>query len=178
MTRLLAERATTSLWHELAGHRSRLTALAGRWGMTAEDAEDAASEVMARAAASVTIDATRLGEALSTAVHRYRGGLVLRADSEAYVRGREGPTVRPSDRPVEDEVVGRHYLRALLATAGLTAQEESVVALVVTGHLRTEVAGWLGLTAKASQRSLDRARSKLRRALRTEVAPGETGSSP
>lgn len=77
------------------------------------------------------------------------------------------------DARVEGDVVGRHYVEALLGQTRLSGQERAVVRWVVAGHRHVDVAVRLGVTAKAVQRSLERARAKLRKAMaRAEAVAG------
>ena len=160
----------TELWRELDGFRPRLTTMALAWGLSADDAEDVASEAMLHTAAQADLDLSRLRQAVFAALRRCLLDRVEWSAQEIRAVQRSWWADPTGDGPVEREVVGRQYVGTLIDRARLTGQEEQVVRLVVAGHRHTEVAGRLGVTAKASQRSLDRARSKLRKALAVEHA--------
>jgi len=159
-----------ALWRELETYRSDLTATATGWGLSTHDAEDVASEAMLRTAVQPDMDLSRLRQAVFAALRRCLLDRVEWSAQEIRAVQRSWRADPTGDGPVEREVVGRQYVGTLIDRARLTGQEEQVVRLVVAGHRHTEVAGRLGVTAKASQRSLDRARSKLRKALAVEHA--------
>lgn len=167
------DRATADLWHALQAQRSRLTALAARWGMSAHDAEDAASEAVIRAASKAImrpadhrdIDPAKLTPVLYTALRTCLMDGAERIRREAGPIHLLPPIMMADDGRVEGDVVGRHYVEALLGQARLSGQEQAVVRWVVAGHRHVDVAVRLGVTAKAAQRSLERARAKLRKAM-------------
>jgi DNA-directed RNA polymerase specialized sigma24 family protein len=158
------------MWRELHAHRGRLTAVARNVGVPPHDAEDVVSDTLLRAAGYGDLDRARLPQVLSTVLHRCLAdrALGVAREAEALMRGWQ-PRQQPPD-PVEQEVVGRDYVESILAEACLTAREESVFHLVARGHAQPDIAGRLGVSVKAAQRSLERARSKLRRVLAEDPA--------
>jgi RNA polymerase sigma factor (sigma-70 family) len=152
------------VWLKLHHQRRILTRFARRLGMSAQDAEDAVSDAIARIATLPSLDLNRV-EGLSAVVvrricldrlrQRYREARAL-----ARLPAGEGVTPAP-----EEEVCSRLVTWSALewASCVLTTAELRVVFLAAHGSGHSEIAAHLGVTQRASQVTLSRARNKLSR---------------
>ncbi|MBZ9643598.1 RNA polymerase sigma factor [Streptomyces sp. PSKA30] len=161
-----------SEWQRLWSHREALLKVARRRSVSIEDAEDAVQEAMVRAVENPEVDRERLGAWLTSVtvrlcVDRHRQ---LNRDAALGLRARSvltGPHIGSPEATVCDRAEAQWL--ALQSTALPRRQAEAL-------HLKaqdldvTQVAQRMGLTYKATESLLGRARQTLRAALATTLA--------
>lgn len=151
-----------AVWAALLQQRGRALRVARARCTSAQDAEDCVQEAMLRVAAMREVDLDRVGPLLSTVVanlavdgHRARARA---ATAHARLQG-----WRRTEPPVDEQVCDEHEARWLWSRrGGLGTQDRRVLELRAQGLTVTETADALGLTYKAAEASLTRARSRLK----------------
>ncbi|HWL37779.1 MAG TPA: sigma-70 family RNA polymerase sigma factor [Frankiaceae bacterium] len=148
------------LWALVAPYRGRLIAVARRRGLSLQDAQDVAHNVLCAAVECAHLDAARVESFLVrltvTRCRELEGDAARRAAMLARSRG--------DDRlvgHVEDAVCDEAHARWLLAR--LPARERSVIELSVAGETVTGIASATGLSYPTVDRLLSRARKEMRR---------------
>jgi RNA polymerase sigma-70 factor (ECF subfamily) len=152
----------TDRWALLAAHRDRLVRVADRRLSPGGDPEDCAHDALLRCDTITEVDPEHVGALLTTIVVR------LCIDTERRTRAGAAATARYAARravetdaieQVDDDAEAR-WLASLVDT--LAPIERAVVRARADGHTVGETAERLGLTYKAVEGALTRARRKLR----------------
>lgn len=151
-----------AVWAALLQQRERALRVARARCASAQDAEDCVQEAMVRVAGMSQVDLARVGPLLSTVVanlavdgHRSRARA---AKAHARMQG-----WRRTEPPVDEQVCDEHEARWLWSRCGgLAVQDRRVLELRAQGLTVTQTAEALGLTYKAAEASLTRARSRLK----------------
>jgi RNA polymerase sigma-70 factor (ECF subfamily) len=160
LTSLAGEASRDEVWAAVLGERDRAVRVARRCA-SPEDVDDCVQEALARVAAMPRIDLDRVG-ALVTAVtaniamdgHRGRARLARALD-----RMRQRPEV-PNHADDVCDIEEARWLRAQLTR--LSTHERRALQMQADGRTVTEVAAALGVTYKAAEKALGRARRHLR----------------
>lgn len=159
-------------WQQIWNHREHLLKVARRRSMSLQDAEDAVHEAMARAAERPHLDGDRLGAWLTSVTVRLCIDQHRQLSRDAGICRRVGSMLTvPSTVPHEEAVCDRAEAR-WLALQGVELPKSQVEAL----RLKTQdldvaqVAQRMGLTYKAAESLLGRARRTLRAALAATLA--------
>ncbi|WP_163551473.1 sigma-70 family RNA polymerase sigma factor [Candidatus Frankia alpina] len=147
-------------WSLMLPHRERLIHIARRRLPSKADAEDCVHEAFIRAAGFRDLDASRVGQFLTTTVlrlcvdhHRAR----QRAE-RAVVRG----YLQPWEPAPDDAVCDRAEARWLLARAGtLRGRERQVIMARAAGMSTREAAADLEISLKAAEGAFTRGRARL-----------------
>ncbi|MCM3885353.1 sigma-70 family RNA polymerase sigma factor [Frankia sp. R82] len=147
-------------WSLILPHRERLIHIARRRLPSKADAEDCVHEAFIRAAGFRDLDASRVGQFLTTTVlrlcvdhHRAR----QRAE-RAVVRG----YLQPWEPAPDDSVCDRAEARWLLARAGtLRGRERQVIMARAAGMSTREAAADLEISLKAAEGAFTRGRARL-----------------
>jgi RNA polymerase sigma factor (sigma-70 family) len=157
--------ATEYVWHALDSQRGNFESIARRHGMSAEEARDVVSEVIFRLVQRSDLD---MAKVVGLAVTAVRGASVdelrrKRRERRALAR----MAVPENYDPPEVNSCSVAFVRSLLEySAGLlTKAEMRVLCLVVDGEPHSVIAERLGITVRASEVALSRARRKLRGAV-------------
>jgi len=131
-------------------------------GASVEDAQDCAQDAIASLLAHPEVEHAKSWVA-TVAYRRYVDACRLRGreGSAGLMPAAAGTTAEPAGP--EEEVVGRAHARWLVGTlVRLPASTRSVCSAIGTGMARHEVADQLGLTDRAVESHLTRARRSLR----------------
>ncbi|WP_338783928.1 sigma-70 family RNA polymerase sigma factor [Streptomyces sp. DG1A-41] len=161
-----------SEWQRLWSHREALLKVARSRSASPEDAEDAVQEAMVRAAENPNVDRDRLGAWLTSVtvrlcVDRHRQ---LRRDEAVSARAHTVLTSAPSGSP-EDTVCDRAEARWLaLQSRSLPRRQAEALKLKAQNLDVAQVARHMGLTYKATESLLGRARQTLRAVLASTLA--------
>jgi RNA polymerase sigma-70 factor (ECF subfamily) len=127
-------------------------------GMSIPDAEDVVSEALIRAVTFRRLDGARLDAFIVTVIRRI---CIDEFRRNAKERQRIGwLCINTSASSHEELACARDLVRSLLRL--LSPTEQRVVCLSLDGLTHAEIARTLGLTAKASEVALSRARAKIR----------------
>lgn len=167
--------ATTEfVWRALDSHRGTFESIARRHGMSAEEARDVVSDVIYRIAQRSDLDLARLVGLAVTAVRGASVDELRRKLRERRALARM--TVPENCDPPEANTCSVAVVRSLLAySAGLlTTAEMRVLCLVADGEPHSVIAERLGITVRASEVALSRARRKLRGAVPAGLGLRET----
>jgi len=155
-----------SLWLRLHQRRYRLVSLARRWGMTAEDAEDAASETIVRAATYGQLDVGRMDQFLTTALRRIFVDSLRQAASAQRAFRKVSASFRELQEPFQEPIESM-TTSWILDRINLSGAERAILTLFMKGHSHAEIGMQLGLSTHASELGLARARRKARSTLGT-----------
>lgn len=157
-------------WQRIWGHREALLRVARRRSASPEDAEDAVHEAMVRAMERPELDDERLGGWLTTVTMRLcvdRHRQVAR-EAEVHQRAARG---RPGFVTVEDGVCDRAEAHWLTRRTGeLPGRQAEALGLQVQGLELGQIAQRMGLSYRAVQSLLARARKTLRGVLAGTLA--------
>ncbi|GEC09307.1 hypothetical protein SSP24_69620 [Streptomyces spinoverrucosus] len=164
-------------WQQIWSHREQLLRVARRRSMSPQDAEDAVHEAMARAAERPHLDGNRLGAWLTAVTVRLCVDQHRQLSRDTGIRRRAGsmlsaPSVVPHEEIVCDQAEARW-----LARQGTALPESQRVALQLKAQDLdvAQVAQRMGLTYKAAESLLGRARRTLRAALAATIAAVAVG---
>jgi DNA-directed RNA polymerase specialized sigma24 family protein len=152
---------TDAVWLTLHELRERLVSTARRHGLTASESEDAASETILKVAAYKDLERDRIKQLAIKVLYRT-------CVDELRRKGRESAMVRKLDRNLSHSFEER--LCESMATAStlrraasfLSDNELDVVRMTVSGEPHRAISHRLGITVRASEVTLSRARTKLR----------------
>jgi RNA polymerase sigma-70 factor (ECF subfamily) len=148
-------------WALLSLHRERVVALMRARGVSVEDAEDCVHDALLQLMAHPALDRTRAGSLLTVVAMRraYDRHRIRDREHRALRRiGATEPQQSPADAAldrIEAEDVARHVER-------LPRRQRDVVSGRAWGLSTVETARTLGITAKAAEGALTRARVALR----------------
>lgn len=174
--RTAVDTATVTRRAELAEHhRARLVAVARRRVDSAADAEDCVSEAILRCLTFPGLDEARIGEFLTAVTMRLCVDVHRRSAREHRALQRLG-VVRHAHEPHE-AICDQSEARWMLTQASaLPPRESAVVQALVAGQRARQTAERLGVTPKAVECALRRARQRLRHAwLATLAVSGVAG---
>lgn len=164
-------------WQQIWSHREQLLRVARRRSTSPQDAEDAVHEAMARAAERPHLDGDRLGAWLTAVTVRLCVDQHRQLSRDTEIRRRadsmlSAPSVIPHEEVVCDQAEARW-----LARQGATLPESQRVALQLKAQDLdvAQVAQRMGLTYKAAESLLGRARRTLRAALAATLAAVAVG---
>ncbi|MFI2371651.1 sigma-70 family RNA polymerase sigma factor [Streptomyces sp. NPDC018833] len=159
-------------WQQIWNHRKQLLKVAQRRSMSLQDAEDAVHEAMARAAERPHLDASRLGAWLTSVTIRLCIDQHRQLSRDAGICRRVGSTLTvPSTVPHEEAVCDRAEARWLaLQSVELPKNQVEALRLKAQDLDVAQVAQRMGLTYKAAESLLGRARRTLRAALAATLA--------
>ncbi len=153
-----------ALWEALLAQEDRARRVARARSGSRHDVDDLVQEGMARVAAMPEVDLERVGPLLTTVVMN----LAVdghRRDSQANRLRRRVAGRREVQGSVEEEVCDDHEARWLHGQVqGLSGQDRRAVELRAAGLTLPEIADELGVTYRAAEGALGRARTRLRRA--------------
>jgi RNA polymerase sigma factor (sigma-70 family) len=156
--------ARDDVWQALLAHQQRAFRVARARSGRADDAQDLVQEAMARVAAMPAVDVDRVGPLLATVVAHLAVDEHRRRARACAAAARAG-TRRDADLPYEDAVCDAHEARWLWSLRGqLVRQDRRVLELRAQGRTLAEAAAELGITYKAAENALARARARLRAA--------------
>ena len=163
-------RPDPNVWAEVLAHRDRAVRVARARCSSPNDVQDCVQEALARVAAMPNLDLARIGPLITAVVsnlavdaHRQRA----RTDRTAGKLRRT--LVHPP--PHEDDVCDRHEARWLRSQMdGLTAQDRQALELRASGLRVGEIAREMGVTYKAAENALGRARLGMRAVWRATAA--------
>lgn len=154
-------------WHAVLDHRERLLRIAVARTSSLDEAEDCVQEAMLRCVEYVDLDEDRLGAFLTSTTmrlcadgHRERIRQVQIGQRLAVRTGREADVEDAVCERAEAQWVARHAAR-------LPARQRAVLAARAEGLPLTEVAARCGLSFKAAESAIARARARLRALLAT-----------
>lgn len=156
--------APDDVWEALLGSRDRAMRVARARCADPHEAEDCVQEALVRIAAMPNVDISRIGPLVSTVVarlavdgHRARG-------RSTRLAGKLRSLDRAAPSPEEDvcDFAEARWLWSLRES--LSDQDRRALELRIAGRSVTESAEDLGVTYKAAENSLRRARSRLRTA--------------
>lgn len=160
--REFASRTTPALWAALDRHRRPLVNLARHWGMPVEQAEDAASETIVRAATYRYLDESRIEQFLATVMRRVMVDDVRRQIGRRRLLTTSEQEVAGEGDMQQQNVVESMTVVSMLAEARLSRTERTVVALRMDGYSHADISARLSISPHASELALARARHKLR----------------
>jgi RNA polymerase sigma factor (sigma-70 family) len=177
-------------WQQIWSHREQLLRVARRRSTSPQDAEDAVHEAMARAAERPHLDGDRLGAWLTAVTVRLCVDQHRQLSRDTGIRRRAGSMLTAPSAVPHEEVVCDHAEALWLARQGTELPENQRVALRLKAQDLdvAQVAQRMGLTYKAAESLLGRARRTLRAALAATLAavavglwrgrPGVNGGTP
>lgn len=159
-------------WQQIWNHRGQLLKVARRRSMSLQDAEDAVHEAMARAAERPHLDGDRLGAWLTSVTVRLCIDQHRQLSRDAGICRRAGSMLTvPSTMPHEEAVCDRAEARWLaLQGAELPKNQVEALRLKAQDLDVAQVAQRMGLTYKAAESLLGRARRTLRAVLAATLA--------
>lgn len=151
-------------WAVLAAHRGELLRLARSRTTSLDDAEDCVQEALTRAVQFEGLDLDRAGAFLATTTIRLTTDLHRSRQRQARLALRvEGLGTLAHD--FADDVADSALARWLhQQTAELSEQEQAVLSARVDGSSSRDAAAALGISLRAAESSLTRARTKLQSA--------------
>lgn len=148
------------VWSALLAHRDRAVRVAAARCGSREEAEDVVQEAFARIAAMPDVDVDRIGPLLSSVVANLAADLHRARTRASRHRHR---LLHPVPPVPEDVVCEKAEARWLWTQrAGLSAQDRRVLELRAAGYTLPESAAQLGITYRAAENALGRARRHLR----------------
>ncbi|MBT2443571.1 sigma-70 family RNA polymerase sigma factor [Streptomyces sp. ISL-36] len=166
------DRAAHLRWQRMWSHREQLLKVARRRSMSAEDAEDAVQEAMLRGAQNTHLDEARLGAWLTTVTMRLCVDRYRQVHREAEVGSAPKLTV-PGPVPVEEAVCDRAEARwVAYRSRELPARQAQALRLKSEDRDVEEIAREMGLSCRAVESLLARARRTLRNSLAGTLALG------
>ncbi|OAH12221.1 RNA polymerase sigma factor [Streptomyces jeddahensis] len=159
-------------WQQIWSHREQLLTVARRRSTSPQDAEDAVHEAMARAAERPYLDGARLGAWLTAVTVRLCIDQHRQLNRDTGIRRRVGSVLAaPSAVPHEEAVCDRAEARWLACQgSGLPEKQLEALRLKAQDLDVAQVAQRMGLTYKAAESLLGRARRTLREALAATLA--------
>lgn len=159
--------ASADQWQQIWSHREDLLKVARRRSLCPQDAEDAVHEAMARAAERPHLDPVRLGAWLTSVTVRLCVDQHRRLSRDAALSHRVGTVlVGHAAVPHEEMVCDREEARWLaVRSTELPASQEEALRLRAQELDVAQVAERMGLTYKAAESLLGRARRTLRAVL-------------
>ena len=157
--------AAPEVWSALLEHRERALRVARARSGGSDEAEDIVQEAMARIAGMQSVDLDRLPGLLSAVTGNLAADAHRLRARDARARGRiAGAEARGQAGPEED-VCDVHEARWLWQVAGtLGEQDRRALQLRAHGLDVSQIAAELGVTYKAAENALGRARTKMRAA--------------
>lgn len=157
-------------WERIWSHREQLLRVARRRSASAEDAEDAVHEAMVRAAQSADVDEDRLGAWLTSVTVRLCADRFRQVNREAQAHTRWVRTI-PGAVTVEEAICDRAEAAWLAGRSGdLPKRQAEALGLQAEGMDLSEIARHMGLSYRAVQSLLARARKALRAILAGTLA--------
>ncbi|MBT2455952.1 sigma-70 family RNA polymerase sigma factor [Streptomyces sp. ISL-86] len=157
-------------WQQIWSHREQLLKVARRRSMSLQDAEDAVHEAMVRAAECPHLDGDRLGAWLTSVTVRLCVDRFRQLSRDAEVHTRSALTA-PGQVTVEEAVCDRAEARWLAGRSrDLPARQAEALRLKAEDLDVAQVAGQLGLSYRAVESLLVRARRTLRATLAGTLA--------
>jgi RNA polymerase sigma factor (sigma-70 family) len=152
-----------SVWVGLDHRRSRLINIARQYGISIPDAEDVVSEAVLRIATWRRTDQSSIDQLASTVVRRLCLDELRRRKRESECLRRIGSEkdAESAEADVCDRAAACCAVRAIASV--LTLAELKVILLAMDGHDHADIAAQLGITIRASQVALSRARIKIRK---------------
>lgn len=158
------------VWEALLDNYDRALRVAHRRCGSRDEVQDCVQEAIARVAGMKVVDVERAGPLLSTVVSNLAVDGYRRRTRDAEIASRIGlqSTVEPAHEETFCDAEEARWLwsRRLL----LTEQDRTVLEMRVAGHSISESAALLGISYKAAENALGRARSKLRTLWRATAA--------
>ncbi|WP_329113400.1 RNA polymerase sigma factor [Streptomyces sp. NBC_01353] len=159
-------------WQRMWSHREQLLKVARRRSMSAEDAEDAVQEAMLRGAQNTHLDEARLGAWLTTVTMRLCVDRYRQVHREAEV-GSAPKLTPPGPVPVEEAVCDRAEARwVAYRSRELPARQAEALRLKSEDRDVEQIAREMGLSSRAVESLLARARRTLRNSLAGTLALG------
>ncbi|MEV8312247.1 sigma-70 family RNA polymerase sigma factor [Streptomyces flavidovirens] len=164
-------------WQQIWSHREQLLRVARRRSTSLQDAEDAVHEAMARAAERPHLDHDRLGAWLTAVTVRLCIDQHRQLNRDTGIRRRAGSMLTaPSAVPHEEAVCDLAEARWLAGQgSGLPENQRVALRLKAQDLDVAQVAQRMGLTYKAAESLLGRARRTLRAALAATLAAVAVG---
>lgn len=157
-------------WQRIWSHREQLLKVARRRSASVEDAEDAVHEAMVRAAERANVDDDRLGAWLTSVTVRLCVDRFRQVNREARAHTRWVRTF-PGEVTVEEAVCDRAEAAWLAGRSGdLPKRQAEALGLQAEGLDLSEIARGMGLSYRAVQSLLARARRTLRAVLAGTLA--------
>ncbi|MBC2902450.1 RNA polymerase sigma factor [Streptomyces cupreus] len=162
-----SSRTSAERWQRIWAHREQLLRVARRRSASAQDAEDAVYEAMARAAERPHLDDDRLGAWLTSVTVRLCVDRYRQLNRDAGICRRAGAMLTvPSAVPYDEALCDRAEAQWLaLQGARLPAQQAEALRLKAEDLDVAQVAQLMGVTYKAAESLLGRARRALRAVL-------------
>lgn len=159
-------------WQQIWNYREQLLKVARRRSMSLQDAEDAVHEAMARAAERPHLDGDRLGAWLTSVTIRLCIDQHRQLSRDAGICRRVGSMLTvPSTVPHEEAVCDRAEAKWLAQqSVELPKNQVEALRLKAQDFEVAQVAQRIGLTYKAAESVLGRARRTLRAALAATLA--------
>lgn len=156
-------------WAALIDQRERAFRVARSRAGSGVDPEDLVQEAWARIAAMQHVDLSRIGSLVTTVICNLAVDEVRR---DARLHRAAPRLVDRSAHELDDEAVcDRAWARWLDQQIGrLSARDAEVLRLRVDAHTTRAIAAQLGMSCKAAESALDRARRKLRAIAKTSAA--------
>lgn len=159
-----------SLWSALLHERGRAYRVARARGASPQDAEDCAQEALARVAAMPDVDLDRVGPLVGVVASRLAVDVHRRDQRDRGVLQRSDVAQLIHAAP-EQAVCDAAEARWLWSRLdGLAPRERQAIELRAGGRTVTEIADALGVTYKAAENVLRRARSRMREVWRSTAA--------
>jgi RNA polymerase sigma factor (sigma-70 family) len=153
-------------WPAIVAHRERLLRIARRRCPTMQDAEDVVHEAMVRCATFADLDDDRMGQFLTSVTVRLCADVYRHADRSQRAFGRlAGDDVEPGPEDAACQAADAAVLAELLAT--LPDRQRAVLVDRAHGMSIQQICSRRGLTYKAAESALARARGSMRSALAT-----------
>jgi RNA polymerase sigma factor (sigma-70 family) len=158
-------RGSDDRWQRMWSHREQLLRVARRRSMSREDAEDAVHEAMLRAVENPHVDDERLGAWLTTVTIRLCADRYRQVNRETEV-GSLATRVMPAPATLEESVCDRAEAMWLAGQSGeLPARQAEALRLKSQDLDVEQVASHMGLSYRAVESLLARARRALRQSL-------------
>ncbi|MDQ1712858.1 MAG: hypothetical protein QOE45_2308 [Frankiaceae bacterium] len=161
-------------WPAIVAHRERLLRIARRRCPTLQDAEDVVHEAMVRCATFADLDEARLGQFLTSVTVRLCADVYRRADRTHRAFGRLAPdTVEQGPEDAACRAADAAVLADLLST--LPDRQRAVLVDRAHGLSMAQICSRRGLTYKAAESALARARGAMRVALTAALSAAAGG---
>jgi RNA polymerase sigma factor (sigma-70 family) len=158
-------RGSDDRWQRMWSHREQLLRVARRRSMSREDAEDAVHEAMLRAVENPHVDDERLGAWLTTVTIRLCADRYRQVNRETEV-GSLATRAMPAPATLEESVCDRAEAMWLAGQSGeLPARQAEALRLKSQDLDVEQVASHMGLSYRAVESLLARARRALRQSL-------------
>jgi RNA polymerase sigma factor (sigma-70 family) len=156
-------------WPAIVAHRERLLRIARRRCPTLQDAEDVVHEAMVRCATFADLDDDRLGQFLTSVTMRLCADVYRHADRSLRVFGRVATDdLEPGPEDAACQAADAAVLAELLST--LPDRQRAVLVDRARGLSMQQICSRRGLTYKAAESALARARGTMRTALASGFA--------